>query len=84
MSLVRFEQIHRYFTLRDRHLNLKKEEETFVWQVEPVASIVKSNCKTLWSPCSYLAIDEAVIAYRGRTYHKVKLPNKLIKEGYKV
>ena len=84
MSLVRFEQIHRYFTLRDRNLNPKKEEETFAWQVEPVASIVKSNCKTLWSPCSHLAIDEAMIAYKGRTHHKVKLPNKPIKEGYKV
>jgi Transposase IS4 len=49
-----------------------------------MASIVKSNYKALWSPCSHLAIDEAMIAYRGRTHHKVKLPNKLIKEGYKV
>jgi hypothetical protein len=31
MSLVHFKQIHRYFTLRDRNLNLKKEEETFAW-----------------------------------------------------
>jgi Transposase IS4 len=84
MSLVRFEQVYRYFTLQDRNLNLKKEEETFTWQVEPMASIVKSNYKALWSPCSHLAIDEAMIAYRGRTHHKVKLPNKPIKEGYKV
>jgi len=84
MSLVRYDQIHRYFTLRDRNTHPKKEEETFAWQVEPVASIVKSNCKALWSPCSHLAVDEAMIAYRGRTRHKVKLPNKPIKEGYKV
>jgi Transposase IS4 len=84
MSLVRFKQIHHYFTLQDRNLNLKKEEETFVWQVELMASIIKSNYKTLWSPCSHLAINEAIIAYKGRTYYKVKLPNKPIKKGYKV
>jgi Transposase IS4 len=49
-----------------------------------MASIIKSNCKTLWSPCSHLAINEAMIMYRGRTHHKVKLSNKPIKEGYKV
>jgi Transposase IS4 len=82
--LIRYQQIHRYFTLWDKATNPKQEEETFAWQVEPVASIVKLNYKALWSPCSHLAVDEAMIAYKGRTRHKVKLPNKLIKEGYKV
>jgi Transposase IS4 len=49
-----------------------------------VATIVKRNCRALWSSSSHLAVDEAIIAYRGRTLHKVKLPNKPIKEGYKV
>jgi Transposase IS4 len=84
ISLIRYQQIHRYFTLRDRAVSPKQEGETFAWQVEPVASIVKSNCKALWSPCSHLAVDEAMIAYKGRTHHKVKLPNKPIKKGYKV
>jgi Transposase IS4 len=84
ISLIRYQQIHRYFTLWDKATNLKQEEETFTWQVEPVASIIKSNCKALWSSCSHLAVDEAMIAYRGRTRHKVKLLNKPIKEGYKV
>jgi Transposase IS4 len=84
MSLVRFQQIQRYFTLRDRAVDPKKEEETFAWQVEPVATIVKQNCRALWLFSSHLAIDKAMIAYRGRSSHKVKLPNKPIKEGYKV
>jgi Transposase IS4 len=84
ISLVRFDQIHRYFTLRDKSVHPKKEKETFAWQVEPIASIIKHNCKALWSPSSHLAIDESMIAYRGRSSHKVKLPNKPIKEGYKV
>lgn len=83
MSLIRYEQIHRYCTLRDRAIDPKKEE-TFAWQVEPIATFVKRNCRALWSPSSHLAVDEAMIAYRGRTLHKVKLPNKPIKEGYKI
>jgi Transposase IS4 len=82
--LRRYDQIHRYFTLRDGAVEPKKEEEIFAWKVEPVASIVKQNCKALWLSSSHLAVDEAMIAYRGRTIEKVKLPNKPIKEGYKV
>ena len=84
LSLVRFQQIHRYFTLRDKFSHPRQENETFAWQVEPIASIIKENCKAAWWPSSHLAVDEAMIAYRGRTVHKVKLPNKPIKEGYKV
>jgi Transposase IS4 len=84
MSLRRYDQIHRYFNLRDGAIHPKRKEETFAWRVEPVASMVKQNCKALWSPSSHLAIDEAMIAYRGRTIDKVKLSNKPIKEGYKV
>lgn len=76
MSLKRFQQIHRYFALRDKSVNPQKREETFAWPIEP--------CAALWSSCSHLAIDEAMISYRGRTKHRVKLPNKPIKEGYKV
>jgi Transposase IS4 len=49
-----------------------------------MATLVKQNYKALWSPSSHLAVDEAMIAYRGRIIDKVKLLNKSIKEGYKV
>jgi Transposase IS4 len=62
----------------------KEEGETFMWKVEPIATIIKQNCKALWLPSSHLAINEAMIAYKGRTLNKVKLLNKPIKEGYKV
>ena len=84
MSLKRFQQIHRYFTLRDRSIHPRKEGETFTWSVEPITTTVKQNCSAFWSPSSHLAIDESMILYGGRTKHKVKLLNKPIKEGYKV
>jgi Transposase IS4 len=84
MTLRRYDQIHRYFTLRNGAIDAKKKEETFAWKVEPVATLVKQNCRALWSPSSHLAVNKAMIAYRGRTRDKVKLPNKLIKKEYKV
>ena len=71
-------------TLRNGAINPKKEEETFTWQVELVTTIVKQNCKALWSPSSHLVVDETIITYRDRTLYKVKLPNKPIKKDYKV
>jgi Transposase IS4 len=84
MSLIYYDQIYRYFTLRDGAVEPRKEEEIFTWKVESMAIIVKQNCKKLWLPSFYLAVDEAIIAYRGRSVDKVKLPNKSIKKGYKV
>ena len=84
LSLKRYQQIHRYFTLRDKCVHPKQEEETFAWPVEPIGTIVRQNCSTMWLPSSHLVIDEAMISYQGRTHHKVKLSNKPIKEGYKV
>lgn len=83
MSLIRWEQIHRYFTIR--HCSTSRSEtDPWYWSVEPVSSIIRQNCTKLWMPCSHLAIDESMVAFRGRTFHKVKLPHKPIKEGYKM
>ena len=84
MSIVRWEQIHRYFTLRDRLIYPYEEDECFAWPVEPVATEIKRNIQKVYIPGSHIAIDEAMIAFRGRTKHTVNLPNKPIKEGYKV
>jgi Transposase IS4 len=47
ISLVRFDQIHRYFTLRDKTVHSKEEKKTFAWQVKSIASIIKHNCRAL-------------------------------------
>jgi Transposase IS4 len=43
LSLKRFEQIHRYFTLRDRSVDLQQENESFAWPVDRVAAIIRRN-----------------------------------------
>jgi Transposase IS4 len=47
LSLVRYQQIHRYLTLRDKSVHPRQKEETFAWPVKPIATIVKQNCSTL-------------------------------------
>jgi Transposase IS4 len=84
LSLKRFEQIHRYFTLRDRSIDPRQEGESFVWPVDRVAAIIRRNFQINWLPSSHIFIDEAMILFRGRSLHKVKLKNKPISEGYKV
>ena len=84
LSLERFQQIHRYFTLRDRSVLPREDGESFAWLVEPVETIIRQNCSANWLPSSHLAIDEAMISYQGRSIHTVKLKNKPISEGYKV
>ena len=66
LSKMRFEQIHRCFTLRDRSIYPIKEGESFAWRVEPIATIVRQNCSTNRIPSSHLAIDEAMVLYTGR------------------
>jgi Transposase IS4 len=43
LSLKRFEQIHRYFILRDRSIDLRQEGESFVWPVDRVIAIIRRN-----------------------------------------
>jgi Transposase IS4 len=83
-TLRRWEQIHRYLTLRDTHVYTREEGESFAYRVEPISSKIKANIQASFVPASHLAIDEAMISFRGRSVHKVKLPKKSIKEGYKI
>jgi Transposase IS4 len=63
LSLERFQQIHRYFTLRDRSVRPQEIGESFAWPVKPVTTLVRQNCSTNWIPSSHLAIDEAIIPF---------------------
>ena len=45
LSLVRYEQIHRYFTLRDCTTVPREDHETFAWQVESIGIMIKQNYK---------------------------------------
>ena len=52
-------------------------------KVEPLTSHIRNINKRVYTPGSHMTIDEAMLAFRGRTVHITKLKNKPIKEGYK-
>ena len=84
LSLNRYDQINWYFTLRDSVTNPLAPSDEWFAILEPVASHLRQTCKKLWYLGTHIAIDEAMIAYRGRTKHTIKIKNKPISEGYKV
>ena len=84
MALNRYDQLNWYFTLRDSVTNPLAPSDEWFAILEPVATHLRMTCKKLWHLGTHVAIDEAMIAYRGRTKHTIKIKNKPISEGYKV
>jgi len=81
MPKTRWEQIHRFLTF-----NRAKDPTKGPWfaSVEPVASIIRGNCQAAVTASTWIAVDEAMAAFTGRSRHKVNLPGKPIPEGYKI
>jgi hypothetical protein len=82
-TLTFYDQIPRYFTLRERSVYQRQEGEFSTWFVEPFATIIRHNDSIKWLSSSHIAIDKSVKADRGRPVHKIELKNKPISEGYK-
>jgi hypothetical protein len=53
-------------------------------KVNPWSEIVKSACIRLYSPGSFVAVDECMIRFKGRSSDTVRMPKKPIKEGFKI
>jgi hypothetical protein len=81
MSEVRWDQIHRHLTFNPtpRHQN-----DTWFSRVEPVATTIRQNCQNAVKSSSWVAVDEAMAGYAGRTKHCVNLPSKPTPKGYKI
>jgi len=84
MGKTRWEQIHRFLSIRDEITNPPLPGEVWYSKIEPVASQIRYNCERAVIPCSWVSVDEGMIAFQGRSRHRVKLRNKPIKEGFKV
>jgi hypothetical protein len=84
MSKTRFDQLHRYLHIRDKHKEPQTAQEGFYWKVEPIATIIRKNCQQNWLPATHISIDEAMLPFSGRSEDTVGIKNKPIKEGFKV
>ncbi len=83
MSKTRWEQIHCFLTFNP-DLNAGEQPRTFFDKLEPVCSHIRTACQEAAVPASWLAVDEAMVAFKGRSKHTVKIQGKPISEGYKI
>jgi hypothetical protein len=84
MSKNRWEQIHRFLTFNCDYQADKEPNSSFFDKLEPVSSLLRLNCQQAALPSSWLTVDEAMTAFKGRSSHTVKMPGKPISEGYKI
>jgi Transposase IS4 len=82
MGLKRFQQIHRFFSLNS---NLTRPSTApWFYRIQPVADIIRTACRNAYFPSSYLAIDEAMVAFKGRLRDIIKIKGKPIDTSYKL
>ena len=55
-----------------------------LWKVRPIISAVVAACRTNYRPHREQAIDEAMVAFKGRSSMKQYLPMKPVKRGFKI
>jgi hypothetical protein len=84
MGMSRWEQIHRFLSIRDEVVFPILPGEPWYYKLEPVASQIRQNCEKAVIPCSWVSVDEGMIPFQGRSRHTVKLRDKPIEEGFKV
>ena len=73
-------------TPQSQELDSSAEEEEQLWwsKLEPLISTFRTACQTYLIPGTNVAIDEIMVRFHGRSSHTCKMPNKPIKQGYKI
>ena len=77
----RWEQIHRFLTMNTQE---RQPDQPWFYKLEPAVTTIRSNIASAVSPASWLAVDEMMVAFRGRSKHTVKVKNKPIDQGFKI
>ena len=84
MGLKRFQQIHRFFSLNDENTVPQPPSAPWFHRIQRVSDLIRAACRNVYYPSSHIAIDEAMVAFKGRSKDTVKLKNKPIDTGYKI
>ena len=82
MGQKRFEQIHRFFSLNSNPIT--PSDAPWFYRIQAVAELIRTACRNAYKPSSHVAIDEAMVAFKGRSRHIIKIKNKPIDTGYKL
>jgi Transposase IS4 len=82
MGLKRFQQIHRFFSLNSNPIT--PANAPWFYRLQPIADLIRTACRNAYKPSSHVAIDEAMVAFKGRSKHIIKIKGKPIDTGYKI
>ena len=81
MGRTRWQQIHRYLAV---NIATKSKGDPWWHPIAPMVTEVRKNCQAFVIPASWLAVDEAMVHFEGRSVHTLKMKNKPISEGFKI
>ena len=86
MPRNRFDKISQYLHANDRSKMPGRDDPDFdkLFLVRPILDVVKAKCLENYNPHKECAVDEAMIAFRGRLDFRQYLPAKPTKYGIKV
>lgn len=79
MSRMRFEQIHTFFHLNDNTQH--KSPKDRLCKIRPLLNYIIPKFQSLYTPKQELALDEAMVPYRGRISFRTYNPAKITKYG---
>ena len=85
MTLYRFQQIKRYLHISPPSTT-PNQPPSSQWhlKLEPLASMLRTTFQTYVVLGQNVSFDEMMVPYSGRSKHTLKMPNKLILEGFKL
>jgi Transposase IS4 len=84
MRYARSKQIHRSFSFDDENTAPAPLDAPWFHRFQRVPELIRIARRNDYIPSSHIAINEAIIAFKGRSKHIIKLKSKPTKTGYKV
>ena len=80
----RFLFIWRFLHFTDKTIPPSSSPPDRLWKIRPVIDAVVAACRTNFRPHREQAVDEAMVAFKGRSSMKQYLPMKPVKRGFKM
>lgn len=86
MPVKRFLKILRFLHLNDNSKIPSRDSPQFekLYKIRPMLTHLIEIYQTVYRPSRYLAVDESMVAYKGRSTMKQYMPMKPIKRGFKI
>jgi Transposase IS4 len=63
MGQNRFKQVHRFFSFNDENTTPAPLNALWFYRIQRISDLICSTCQTAYYPSSYIAINEAMVAY---------------------